>query len=77
MRSIESIEIHESSNSEIEKFLVEEDPNYSRSDLSQTFDYVNNLPPCLRNNKEFIGIKLDQRSTVDSGSVLTHNHAPP
>jgi hypothetical protein len=77
MSSIESIEIHESSDSEIEKFLAEEDPNYSRPDLSQTFDYVNNLPPCLRNNKEFIGIKLGQRPTVDSGSVLTHSHVPP
>jgi hypothetical protein len=41
--SIESIEVHESSDSEIEKFLADEDPNYSKLDLSQTFDYVNNL----------------------------------
>jgi hypothetical protein len=75
--SIESIEIHESSDFEIEKFLAEEDPNYSRPYLSQTFDYVNNLPLFLRNNKEFIGIKLGQSPTMDSGSVLTHNHAPP
>ena len=77
MSLIESIEIHESSDSEIEKFLADEDPNYAKSDLSQTFNYVNNLPPCLKHNKDFPGIKLGQRPTVDSGSVLTHIHALP
>jgi hypothetical protein len=75
--SIKSIELHEISDSDIEKFLADEDPNYSKLDLSQTFDYVNNLPPCLKCNKEFTGIKLGQRLTVDSGSVLTHSHVLP
>jgi hypothetical protein len=75
--SIESIEVHESSDSEIEKFLADEDPNYSKPDLSQTFDYVNNLPPCLKHNKDFPGIKLSQRPTMDGGSVLTHSHVLP
>jgi hypothetical protein len=70
--SIESIEVHEKYDSEIEKFLAEEDLNFSKSDPSQTFDYVKNLPPCLKENKEFTRIKLGQRSIVDSGSVLTH-----
>jgi hypothetical protein len=38
---------------------------------------TNNLPPCLKDNKEFTGINLRPRLTVDSGSVLTHNHAFP
>jgi hypothetical protein len=75
--SIESIEVHESSDSEIEKFLAVEDPNHSKPDLSQAFDYVNNLPPCLKHNKDFPGIKFGQNPTVDSGSVLTHSHALP
>ena len=75
--SIESIEVHENSNSKIEKFLEEEDLNFSKMDHCQTFDYVNNLPPCLKDNKEFTGIKLGQRLTVDSGSVLTHSHVLP
>jgi hypothetical protein len=61
--SIESIEIHESSDSEIERFLAEEDQNCSEP--TQPFDYVNNIPPCLKDNKGFTGIKLGQR--LDSG----------
>jgi len=75
--SIESIEVHESYDSDIEKFLAIEDPNHSKPDLSLAFDYVNNLPPCLKHNKDFQGIKFGQNPTVDSSSVLTHNHALP
>jgi hypothetical protein len=74
---VRSIEVHESSESEIEKYLVDEDPNYSKQDLSQNFDYVNNLTSCLKHNKDFPGIKLSQRPKVDSGSVLTQIHALP
>ena len=77
MSSIKSIKVHENSDSEIEKFLVEEDLNFSKPDPSQTFDYVNNLPPCLKGNKELTGIKLGQRPTVDSGSVLALSHVFP
>jgi hypothetical protein len=75
--SIKSIEVHENFDSEIEKFLVEKDLNFSKPDPSQTFNYVNNLPPCLKENKAFTRIKVDQRPTVDSGSVLTHSHVLP
>jgi hypothetical protein len=75
VNSIKSIEIHESYDSKIEIFLAEEDQNCSEPD--QPFDYVNNLPPCLKGGKGFTGIKLSQRPIVDSGSVLTHNHAFP
>jgi hypothetical protein len=72
--SIDSIKIHEDSDSEIEIFLAQEDPNCSKPD--QPFDYVNNLPPCLKDIKEFKGIKLGQRPTVgSSGCFNTQLHA--
>jgi hypothetical protein len=74
---VSSIEIHEDSDSEIEKYLAEEDPNYSKPGLNQPFDYVNNLPPCLKDSKRFTGIKLGQRPTVDSSDVLPHNYTFP
>jgi hypothetical protein len=73
---VSSIEVHESFDSKIEKFLAVEDPNHYKSDLSQAFDYVNNLPPCLK-HKYFPGIKFGQKSTVDSDSVLTHSQVLP
>jgi hypothetical protein len=62
MSSIKVIEVHESSDSEIEKFLAKEDPSYLKPDLSQTYDFVDNLPPCLKHSKVFQG----------SNSVKTH-----
>jgi hypothetical protein len=56
--SIDLIEIHEDSDSEIERFLAEEDPNCPKPDPNQPFDYVNNLPPWLKDSKGFTGIKL-------------------
>jgi hypothetical protein len=41
---IDSIEIHEDSESEIERFIEHEDLNCSKPD--QPFDYVNNIPLC-------------------------------
>jgi hypothetical protein len=75
--SIKAIEVHESSDSEIEKFLEEEDPTYHKSIPNQTYDFVDNLPPCLKHNENFPGIKLSQNPTVDSGSILTHSHMSP
>jgi hypothetical protein len=72
VRSIESIKIHEDSDYAIEKFLQQEDPNCSQP--NQPFDYVNKLPPCLKDIKEFAGINLGQRPTMDSSGVLAHNH---
>jgi hypothetical protein len=75
--SIKAIEVHGSSDSKIKKFLAEEDPSYSKPDLSQTYDFVDNLPPCLKHNEDFPGIKLSQKPIVDSGSILTHSHVFP
>jgi hypothetical protein len=73
--SIDSIKIHEDSDSEIERFLAQEDLNCCKPD--QPFDYVNNLPPCLKYSKGFTGIKLGQRPTVGSMDVLAHNYTLP
>jgi hypothetical protein len=77
MSSIKAIEVHETSDSEIEKFLVKEDPSYLKPDLSQTYDFVDNLPLCLKHSKGFPGIKLGKEPTDNSGSILTHGHGYP
>ena len=38
---------------------------------------MDNLPPSLKDSKEFTGIKLGQRPTVDSSGVLAHNYMLP
>jgi hypothetical protein len=54
-----------------------EDPSYLKPDLSQTYDFVDNLPPCLKHSEGFPGIKLGKEPTDNSGSVLTHDHGYP
>jgi hypothetical protein len=71
---INTIEINEDSDPEIEDFLAEEDPDCHKSDPNQPYDYVNNLPPCLKDSKGFTGIKLGQGPTTGSVDVLTPNY---
>jgi hypothetical protein len=47
---INTIEVSEDSDSEIEKFLAEEDPVSFGLYLDRSYDYVNNMPPCLKDN---------------------------
>jgi hypothetical protein len=77
MSSIKVIEVHESSDSYIKKFLAKEDPSYLQPNLSQTYDFVDNLSPCLKHSEGFPGIKLGKEPTDNSGSILTHNHGYP
>jgi hypothetical protein len=77
MISIKAIEVHESSDSEIEKFLAKEDPSYLKPDLNKTYDFVDNLPPCLRNSEGFPGIKLGKEPIDNSDSIPTHDHGYP
>jgi hypothetical protein len=52
------IVLSEDSDSEIEHFLTEEYP-YSHGLCSmEPYDYVSNLPPCLKNDPNYPGIKL-------------------
>ena len=77
MRSIKAIEVHESSDSKIEKFLAREDPSYLKPDLSQTYNFVDNLPPCLKHSEGFPGIKLGKEPTDNIDSIPTHDHGYP
>ena len=69
MSSIKVIEVHESSDSEIEKFLAKEDPSYLKPDLSQTYNFIDNLPLCLKHSEGFPWIKLSKEPTDDSGII--------
>jgi hypothetical protein len=71
------IEVHERSDSEIETFLAGEDPDYLKLDLSQAYNFVDNLPPYLKHNQGFPGIKLDKKPIGNSGDVLTHGRGHP
>ena len=77
MSSIKAIEVQESSDSEIQKFLAKEDPSYLKPDLSQTYDFVDNMASFLKHSKGFPRIKLDKEPTDNSGSVLTRGHGYP
>jgi hypothetical protein len=74
MSSIKTIEVHESSDYEIERFLAEEDPPCLKLDLSQAYNFVDNFPPCLKQSQGFPGIKLDKKPTGNNGDVLTHGY---
>jgi hypothetical protein len=67
------IEIHESLDFKIDRFLTEEDPLSSQPLLDQPYNFVDNLPPCLKHIEGFPGIKLGNKSTVHVGNTLVHN----
>jgi hypothetical protein len=57
--------LSEDSDSEIERFLTEEYP-YSHGLWSkEPYDYVSNLPPCLKNEPNYPGIKLHNETPGD------------
>jgi hypothetical protein len=53
----EPIVVSKDSNSEIERFLAEEYPYSEGLCGKPPYDFVNNLPPCLRDNLDFPGIE--------------------
>jgi hypothetical protein len=73
------IELSEDSDLEIERFLTEEYP-YSYGLCSvKPYDYVTNLPPCLKDNPDFPRIKLDREPTSqvkNSPPSNTHSIQP-
>jgi hypothetical protein len=71
--TINMIEVSEGLDSEIDKFLAEEDPVSFGLYLDRPYDYVNNLPPCLKNNPEFPGIQLCNKSTIHMDGSLIRN----
>jgi hypothetical protein len=83
LSSIDPIEVNEVSDPEIEDFLAEEDPDCQRSDPAQLYDFVNNLPPCLKGKDGFTGIRIGQghvTGSVDTTRLdctLRQHIAPP
>jgi hypothetical protein len=71
--SINMIEVHESSDSEIERFLTAEDLQSFEPHLDRPYNFVDNLPPCLKNNLEFLGVKFCNESTIHMEGALFHN----
>jgi hypothetical protein len=71
--TISMIEMSERSDSEIDKFLVEEDHVSFGLYPDRPYDYVNNLPPCVKDNPEFLGIQLCDKYTICIEDSPTHN----
>jgi hypothetical protein len=57
------IVLSEDFDSEIERFLTEEYPYSYGLCSGKPYDYVTNLPPCLKDNIDFPGIKLSSEPT--------------
>jgi hypothetical protein len=77
LSSIDPIEINEVSDPKIEIFLAEEDPDRHKSEPTQPYDFVSNLPPCLKGSKGFTGIKFGQGPTTGNVDILTPNYTLP
>jgi hypothetical protein len=67
------IEVNESLDSEIEKFLPEQDPVSFGLYPDRPYNFVDNLPPCLRDNPEFPGVQLCNKSAIPMEGSLIHN----
>jgi hypothetical protein len=68
--------LSEDFDSEIEKFLTEEYPYSHRLCSVKPYDYVTNLPPCLRDDPNFPRIKLDREPTGQIRSSSPMNTQP-
>jgi hypothetical protein len=77
MSLIKVIGVHERFDSETEKLLTKEHLSYLKPDLSQTYNFVDNLTTCLKHNEIFPGIKLGKEPIDNSGRILTHSHGYP
>jgi hypothetical protein len=65
------IVLSEDSDSDIERSLASEYP-YSQGLCSEPpYDFDSNLPPCLRNNPSYLGIKLPNETLSDSPKPST------
>jgi hypothetical protein len=62
----EPIMVSEDSDSEIERFLANEYPYLEGLCDKPPYDFVKNLPPCLRDGPKFPGIKLPRGTLGDS-----------
>jgi hypothetical protein len=62
----EPIVVSEDSDSEIERFLADEYPYSEGLCDKPPYDFVKNLPPCLRDNPDFPGIELPRGTLGES-----------
>jgi hypothetical protein len=70
--------VSEDSDSEIECFLAEEYPYSEGLCGKPPYDFVKNLPPCLRDDPNFPGIKLPRGTLGDSPKPsATQSAVPP
>jgi hypothetical protein len=56
------IALSEDSDSDIERFLAEEYPYFHGLCSKEQYDYVSNLPPCLKMDPNYPGIKLHKET---------------
>lgn len=68
-----AIVLSKDSDSEIERFLTEEYPYSYGLCSGKPYDYVTNLPPCLKDNPDFPGIKLSSEPTGQMENSPTVN----
>jgi hypothetical protein len=66
------IKVHESLESEIERFLDAEGFQSSEPPPNRPYNFVDNIFPCLKNDPEFPGVKLFHESTVGMEGTLVH-----
>jgi hypothetical protein len=57
----------------ISRRLISRKPLSSQPLLNQPYNFVDNLPPCLKHIEGFPGIKLGNKSTVHVGNIPVHN----
>jgi hypothetical protein len=72
--SISTIKVHESSDYEIDRFLTTEDLHSFKPHLERPYNFVDNLPPCLKKNPKFPSVKLVKEPTVCVEGASVHNH---
>jgi hypothetical protein len=74
------IMVSEDSDSEIERYLASEYPYSEGLCDKPSYDFVNNLPPCLQNDPNYPGIKVPCETPGDSSKpppVISEPAAPP
>ena len=68
---LEPIVVSEDSDSEVERFLANEYPYSEGLCNKPPYDFVKNLPPCLRDNPDFPGIEPPHETLGESSKPST------
>jgi hypothetical protein len=73
----EPIMVSEDSDSEIERYLASEHPYSEGLCDKPSYDFVDNLPPCLQNDPNFPGIEMPRGTLGDSSKPSSAQPAAP